>query len=103
MKVLSQGAAAAPGPGTPGLRGGISASSLVGRMDKLLADDHSLLEARGVPGFLAPTPASWALPASQEAGLATAGARKAIRSPTKHKPKTVRTKALCGKEIADGN
>lgn len=43
-------------------------------MNKLSADDRSFPEPRGMPGFLAPAPASCALPAGQEAGLAAAGA-----------------------------
>lgn len=77
-KFLSQGAAAAPGPGSPGLCWGIGAIFLAGRMNKLSADDHSLLEAREMPGFLAPMPASCTLSAGQEAGLAMAGACKAV-------------------------
>lgn len=72
-RALSQGAAAAPGPGTPGFGGASVLFFLVGRMNKLSADDRSFLEARGMLGFLAPVPASCALPAGQEAGLATAG------------------------------
>lgn len=47
-------------------------------MNELSADDHSLLEARGTPGFLALMSASCALPASQEAELAGAGACEAV-------------------------
>lgn len=67
-KVLGQSAAAVPGPGTPGLCGGIGAMLLVARMSKLPADDDSLLEARGTPAILVLMPASCVLLLARKLG-----------------------------------
>lgn len=79
-KVLSQGAAAVPGPGTPGLCGGIGAMFLVVRMNKLPAGDDSLLEARATPRFLAPMPASCILLLARKLGWPRLGHAKPCKT-----------------------